>query len=51
MKYKMEKMVELYYKYQPEKMKGSIEAKIYWDRTIITDKTVAANRPDITVYS
>jgi hypothetical protein len=23
--------------------------KLYWDRTIITDKTVSDNRPDITL--
>jgi hypothetical protein len=50
LKYKMKKSVEPYYNYTPEKKIENEEAKIYWDRTIITDKTVTANRPDITIH-
>lgn len=38
-----------YYKYQPETILESQNHKIYWDRTIITDKTIHYNRPDITL--
>jgi hypothetical protein len=49
-KYGMGKTIEPYYEYQPESIKENEEVKMYLDRTIITDKTVKANRPDITVY-
>lgn len=38
-----------YYKYDPEPLAENDEARIYWDRGIITDKTIHHNRPDITV--
>ena len=37
-----------YYKYQPEAILEDQGRRIYWDRTIITDKTIHYNRPDIT---
>ncbi|CAK1589159.1 unnamed protein product [Parnassius mnemosyne] len=39
-----------YYKYKPEIILDSREFKLYWDRTILTDKTVHYNRPDITLH-
>lgn len=39
-----------YYKYKPETILENRNVKIYWDRTIITDKTIHYNRPDITVH-
>lgn len=39
-----------YYKYKPETILENKTHKIYWDRTIITDKTIHYNRPDITVH-
>jgi hypothetical protein len=33
----------LFYRYKPE----SANMILYWDRSIITDKMVASNRPDI----
>ena len=39
-----------YYKYKPEISLENTNYKIYWDRTIITDKTIHFNRPDITVH-
>lgn len=38
-----------YYKYRPENILENLSFKLYWDRGIITDKTVANNRPDITL--
>lgn len=39
-----------YYKYTPAIILESVHHKLYWDRTIITDKTIHHNRPDITLY-
>lgn len=36
-----------YYKYSPEVVLENNNTKIYWDRTIITDRTIHHNRPDI----
>lgn len=38
-----------YYKYNPETVLESADFKLYYDRTIVTDKTVHYNRPDITL--
>ncbi|XP_045510128.1 uncharacterized protein LOC123705416 [Colias croceus] len=38
-----------YYKYAPEPVLENNRAKLYWDRPIITDRTILANRPDIVV--
>ena len=38
-----------YYQYQPPPVLENESAKMYWDREIRTDKTITANRPDITV--
>lgn len=40
-----------YYKYNPESIVENDEMKIYWDRAIHTDKTIAHNRPDITLIN
>ncbi|XP_060804959.1 uncharacterized protein LOC132902746 [Amyelois transitella] len=39
-----------YYKYKPETILENQKHKIYWDRTILTDKTIYYNRPDITLH-
>ncbi|XP_045503596.1 uncharacterized protein LOC123700429 [Colias croceus] len=39
-----------YYKYTPQIILDSPDFKMYWDRTILTDKTVHHNRPDITLH-
>lgn len=39
-----------YYKYKPQAVIDTDKYKLYWDRTILTDKTVYHNRPDITFY-
>ena len=36
-----------YYKYKPATVLESEKCKLYWDRTILTDRTVHFNRPDI----
>lgn len=38
-----------YYKYIPEPVLENTEYRLYWDTTIVTDKPVANNRPDITL--
>lgn len=49
-KYKLIDEMIPYYKYKPEVIIENRNQKIYWDRTIITDKTIHYNRPDITVH-
>ena len=39
-----------YYKYLPQTILESTDYKLYWDRTILTDKTVHFNRPDIVLH-
>ncbi|XP_063891872.1 uncharacterized protein LOC135117208 [Helicoverpa armigera] len=39
-----------YYKYKPDTILENSSHRIYWDRTIITDKTIHFNRPDITLF-
>jgi hypothetical protein len=38
-----------YYKYSPTSVLENREYKIYWDRSILSDRTVVHNRPDITM--
>ncbi|CAH2074940.1 unnamed protein product, partial [Iphiclides podalirius] len=38
-----------YYKYSPEAVLENDRARLYWDRPIITDRTIVANKPDIVV--
>lgn len=38
-----------YYKYSPESVLENERVRLYWDRTIHTDKTITCNRPDITL--
>jgi hypothetical protein len=37
-----------YYKYTPATVLENDNFKLYWNRSIITDKTISSNRPDIT---
>jgi len=37
-----------YYKYTPTNVLENENVKLYWNRSILTDKTVPFNRPDIT---
>ncbi|CAK1595089.1 unnamed protein product [Parnassius mnemosyne] len=36
-----------YYKYMPEAVLENDRARLYWDRAIITDRNILANKPDI----
>lgn len=38
-----------YYKYKPKNVLENDNAKLYWNRDIITDRTILSNRPDITL--
>jgi hypothetical protein len=38
-----------YYRYKPANMLENDSFKLYWNRSIIRDKTVPSNRPDITL--
>lgn len=49
LKYKLIDKAEPYYKYKPLNVLNNEQAKLYWDRDIITDKTTKNNRPDITL--
>jgi len=37
-----------YYKHTPAKVLENENLKLYWNRSILTDKTISFNRPDIT---
>ena len=37
-----------YYKYTPANVLENENFKLYWNRSVLTDKTVSYNRPDIT---
>jgi ribosomal protein L37E len=37
-----------YYKYTPDTVLENDNFKLYWNRSVITDKTISSNRPDIT---
>jgi hypothetical protein len=38
-----------YYRHTPANVLEKDNFKMYWNRSIITDKTIPANRPDITL--
>ena len=48
-KYKLLEILPPYYKYSPAPVLESSEALLYWDRPILTDRTVEHNRPDILI--
>lgn len=48
--YKLIEKKTAYYKYKPNPVLENSHCKIYWDRTILTDRTAHFNRPDITVH-
>ncbi|CAH2106131.1 unnamed protein product [Euphydryas editha] len=45
---KLIKDIQPYYKYSPETVLENSTTKLYFDRAILTDRTVHYNRPDIT---
>jgi len=40
-----------YYKYTPANVLENDNFKLYWNRSILTDKTIPFNRPDITLMN
>lgn len=42
---------EKYYQHQPEKVTNTDDVSILWDVSIITDRTILANRPDIIFHN
>lgn len=38
-----------YYQYNPSAVLENKTHRLYWDRTVITDRTISANRPDIVI--
>ena len=47
----IEKSTTTYYKYSPQEVLESADYLLYWDRPILTDKTVDFNRPDLIVIN
>lgn len=47
LKYRLVENMTPYYKYLPSAILESDTVKLYWDRPILTDNRIAANRPDI----
>jgi hypothetical protein len=39
-----------YYQYEPDQVLKNSEVQLYWNRTIMTDRTMSHNRPDITIW-
>lgn len=50
LKYSLITQTTPYYKYTPQTILETVNYKLYWDRTIITDKTIHYNRPDILLH-
>ena len=48
-KHKLSHTSQPYYTYTPQSVIENTTHKIYWDNPILTDKTIVANRPDITL--
>lgn len=46
-KIKKERHTEPYYRYNPETVIDTPIARLYWDRTVLTDHAIIHNRPDI----
>ena len=49
LKYKLINTITPYYNYTPNVVAENNSCRRYWDRSIIIDKTVRHNRPDITL--
>jgi hypothetical protein len=49
LKYKLVDSYTPYYTYKPVNVLENHAVKLYWDRDIITDRTISCNRPDITL--
>uniref|UniRef100_A0A2A4JL63 Reverse transcriptase zinc-binding domain-containing protein n=1 Tax=Heliothis virescens TaxID=7102 RepID=A0A2A4JL63_HELVI len=49
LQYKLVDLEVPYYKYAPDPVLENDHVTLYWDRSIITDRTIVANKPDIVV--
>ncbi|CAB3261268.1 unnamed protein product [Arctia plantaginis] len=49
LKYHLVNLEVPYYRYVPDPVLENGRATLYWDRSIITDRTIVANKPDIVV--
>ena len=49
LKYNLVESEVPYYKYAPDPVLDNGNITLYWDRPIITDRTIVANKPDIVV--
>lgn len=47
LKYNLVDTVVPYYRYVPDPVLENGRATLYWDRSIITDRTIVANKPDL----
>ncbi|KAJ0173906.1 hypothetical protein K1T71_010052 [Dendrolimus kikuchii] len=50
-KYNLINTITPYYKYKPETVLENSTTKLYFDRAILTDRTIHYNRPDITLIN
>lgn len=50
-KTQLENQKQPYYKYEPPPVLENQEFRIYWDKNILTDITIASNKPDIVLYN
>ncbi|CAH0678041.1 unnamed protein product [Spodoptera exigua] len=49
LKYSLVESEVPYYRYEPDPVLDNGHITLYWDRSIITDRTIVANKPDIVV--
>lgn len=50
-KYSLADNIDPWYRYKPETIHENGQIKLYWNRDILTDHTIAHNRPDITLIN
>jgi hypothetical protein len=50
-KHQLTEITDPWYKYKPQTIIENDEIKLYWNRDILTDRTIAHNRPDITLIN
>jgi hypothetical protein len=50
-KHQLTEITDPWYTYKPQTIIENDEIKLYWNRDILTDRTIAHNRPDITLIN
>jgi hypothetical protein len=50
-KHKFTEITDPWYKYKPQTIIENDEIKLYWNQDILMDRTIAHNRPDITLIN